>query len=387
MKATTTIKLIVLAVVATIAPVIALGAGSAPGTSTFEIKLPRGIPEDLWAYFIPKDNPMTSAKVELGRRLFFDPLLSSDSTISCASCHDPKRAFTDGKVVAEGISGRKGKRNSPTLLNAMFNTGQFWDGRAGSLEEQAKMPLTNPDEMGNRSFDEVVKRLSGIPEYAREFQSVFGGPVTIERLARAVAAFERTLVSGDSPLDRYLAGDVNALTDEQRSGMFLFRGKARCGVCHAFNLNFSVFGTFPFLTDGNYRNTGVAAAFPAFDALARTAVAASRDKTGKGITELAKDERAALLGRFMVSSNALDIGAFRTPSLRNVAMTAPYFHDGSVATLEDVVRFYLKGGNANPNRDWQLEPVLLTETEQHSLVEFLKALTSEDARRLSNENQ
>jgi len=383
MRPNSALKLVVILTLACLVPLLVHAADTRANTSSFEIQIPRGITQELWSYFIPADNPMTGAKVELGRTLFFENRLSADGSISCASCHDPKRAFTDGKPVAEGIGGRHGARNSPTLLNAMFNTGQFWDGRAGTLEDQAKLPLTNADEMGNPTSDSVVARLGAIPEYVKRFEEVFGGPVTLDCLAKAIAAFERTLVSGDSPVDRYVAGDVNALGDAARSGLLLFRGKARCAVCHAFNQNFAAFATFPFFTDGNYRNTGVAMNFTGFNVLARRALAASRDETSKSIVELAKQERAAELGRFAISGNALDIGAFRTPSLRNIALTAPYFHDGSAATLEDVVRFYVKGGNENPNRDWQLEPVALTESEQRDLVEFLKALTSDDARRLS----
>lgn len=344
--------------------------------------MPLGIPADLWTYFVPNGNPVTAAKVELGRKLFFDARLSADGKVSCASCHDPKRAFTDGRKVAEGIGGRLGTRNSPTLLNSMFSTGQFWDGRADTLEEQAKMPLTNKDEMGNQSLDEALSKIAEVPEYVREFQQVFGGPVTIDGFAKAVAAFERTLVSGDAPIDRYVAGDLNALSEPARNGLILFRTKARCGVCHVFNQNFAAFATFPFFTDGNYRNTGVAVNFSGFNALARRAMAAARDESGEALAALSKHERAGELGRFVTTGNTLDIGAFRTPSLRNVELTAPYFHDGSAATLDDVVRFYVKGGNENPNRDWQLEPVALTENEQRDLVAFLKALTSDDARRM-----
>jgi cytochrome c peroxidase len=376
------IKLAVIAFILLL-PAVVWAADSNLSTSSFEIKLPLGIPRDLWAYFIPQDNPMTAAKVELGRRLFFEPRLSADRTVSCATCHDPKRAFTDGKRIAEGIGGRTGVRNSPTLLNAMFNAGQFWDGRAGSLEEQAKMPLINSIEMGNRSLDGVVDRIASMPEYTGDFGRVFGSAVTIENIAKAIGAFERTLVSANSPLDRYLAGDVNAMSEPARNGLTLFRGKARCGVCHALNQNFAAFATFPFLTDMNYRNTGIAANYVGFDSLARRAMAASRERSSEPTTELLKHERAGELGRFLISGNTLDVGAFRTPSLRNVELTAPYFHDGSAATLEDVVRYYVKGGNPNANRDWQLEPVSLTESEQRDLVAFLKALTSDDARHLA----
>jgi cytochrome c peroxidase len=380
----TTLSRIKIATVAIfmLVPVLVRASDSSVESSSPEIRLPLGIPEDLWAYFIPKDNPMSSAKIELGRKLFFEPRLSADGSVSCATCHDPGRAFTDGKRVAEGIGGRHGTRNSPTLLNAMFNGGQFWDGRAASLEEQGKMPLINPDEMGNRSLDEVATRIGAVPEYAREFQQVFGTTVAIDGIAKAIAAFERTLVSANSPFDRYLAGDVNAMSDAARSGMALFRGKARCGVCHAFNQNFSTFATFPFLTDMNYRNTGIAANYEGFGALARRAMNAARDQSDGVSSEVARHERAGELGRFLISGNTLDVGAFRTPSLRNVELTAPYFHDGSAATLEDVVRYYVKGGNQNLNRDWQLEPVALNDDEQRSLVEFLKALTSDDARRM-----
>jgi cytochrome c peroxidase len=381
MKRTSAVKLAVIGVLAILTPSLVRAGDSNGGSSGLEVKMPLGIPIDLWTYLVPNDNPITAAKVELGRKLFFDARLSADGKVSCASCHDPKRAFTDGRKVAEGIGGRLGPRNSPTLLNAMFSSGQFWDGRAESLEAQAKMPLTNMDEMGNRSLEEALAKIASVPEYISGFRHVFGGPVTIDGFAKAVAAFERTLISGDAPVDRYVAGDLNALSEAARNGMILFRTRARCGVCHVFNQNFAAFATSPFFTDGNYRNTGVAANFSGFNALARQAMAATRDESGAGLAAMVKHERAAELGRFVTTGNTLDIGAFRTPSLRNVELTAPYFHDGSAATLADVVRFYLKGGNENPNRDWQLEPVSLTESEQRDLIEFLKALTGDDARR------
>jgi cytochrome c peroxidase len=342
-----------------------------------------GIPADLWSYFIPKDNALTPAKVELGRQLFFDPLLSADSSVSCATCHDPHRGFTDGRKTAVGIANRQGARNTPTILNAMFNSTMFWDGRADSLEQQAILPLVNPDEMGNSSHEQVVRRIAGVTAYAEQFQMVFGKAVTIDSVAKAIAAYERTLVSGNAPLDRFLAGDRNAMSEPAQRGFNLFRTKARCTVCH--NLNTS----FPFLTDGNYRNTGVAANFAGFDALSRLATptgshaGAPADRGTSPRMTLEKQEGAAELGRFMVSDNALDVGAFRTPSLRNVELTAPYFHDGSAATLGDVIRFYNQGGNATPNRDWELQVINLSEAEQKDLIEFLKCLTSDDARKLA----
>jgi len=349
----------------------------ASGTEYY-LQLPIGIPADLWSYFIPKDNALTPAKVALGRQLFFDRRLSADGSVSCATCHDPNRAFTDGRKTAVGIGNRTGARNTPTLLNAMFNSTMFWDGRADSLEQQAILPLVNLDEMGNASHDHVVTRLAAIPEYAGQFQSVFGKAVSLDSLAKAIAAYERTLVSGNAPFDRFLAGDTRAMSEAAGRGFNLFRTRARCSVCHSLN------NSFPFLTDGNYRNTGVAANFTGFEELARRAVNGNGEQPGALAArhnELAKQTGSAELGRFMVSDNALDVGAFRTPSLRNVELTAPYFHDGSAATLADVLRFYNQGGNTNTNRDWELQAISLSEAEQKDLIEFLKCLTSDDARR------
>ncbi len=332
--------------------------------------IPLGLPADTWDYYVPKKNPMTPAKIELGRKLFFDARLSADGRISCASCHDPKLAFTDGRGVAEGIAGRRGSRNSPTLLNAMFNTGQFWDGRADTLEDQAVQPLVNPLEMGNDSYGEVVKRLQAIPEYRADFQSVFGSEVKIELIGKAIAAYERALVSGDSPLDRYLAGDQNAIREEAKRGFALFRGKARCSRCHTFN------DALPFFTDFNYHNTGVAMNHPSFDKFSREAYAViDTDRAREVIDALAKKEGGQELGRVLITYQVFDIGSYRTPSLRNIGLTAPYFHDGSAKTLADVVRFYNKGGNPNINREWDLDMLALTENEQRDLVAFLESLT------------
>jgi cytochrome c peroxidase len=367
----------------TILALLCLYAGRpASASDQFSLKVPLGIPNELWYYFIPKDNALTEAKVELGRQLFFDPRLSADGSVSCATCHDPQRAFTDGRKTAVGIGNRKGTRNTPTLLNAMFNSTMFWDGRADTLEQQAVLPLVNADEMGNDSHDQVLNRIRALPGYTRQFQSVFGQPVTLSALAKAIAAYERTLISGNAPLDRFLAGDRGAMSESAQRGLLLFRTRARCTVCH--NLNAS----FPFLTDGNYRNTGVAANFAGFESLSRSATNAAANHaanhnanhgaSARAVME--KREGAAELGRFMVSEDALDVGAFRTPSLRNVELTAPYFHDGSAATLSDVLSFYSRGGNASTNRDWELQVINLSEAEQKDLIEFLKCLTSDDAR-------
>lgn len=337
--------------------------------------IPLGLPADTWDHYVPRKNPMTPAKIELGRKLFFDARLSADRRVSCASCHDPKLAFTDGRAVAEGIAGRRGARNSPTLLNAMFNTGQFWDGRADTLEDQAVQPLVNPLEMGNGSYDEVVNRLRAIPEYHAEFQSVFGSEARIEFVGLALAAYERTLVSGGAPFDRFVAGDRDAIGESARRGFALFRGKARCSRCHTFN------DALPFFTDFNYHNTGVAMNHPNFDKLSRQAYAVA--ETGKAremIDALGKQEGGQELGRVLITYQVFDIGSYRTPSLRNVALTAPYFHDGSAKTLADVVRFYNSGGRQNINLEWDLAALALAEDEQRDLVAFLESLTGFEIR-------
>lgn len=374
MSRTPGIKLAVLLLF--ISAISALARAEEPAADIFKIDLPTGISYEVWSYFVPRNNPLTPARVELGRRLFFDARLSADGTVSCATCHDPKLGFADGKAVAEGVGGRRGARNSPTLLNAMFNSGQFWDGRAQSLEEQAKLPLIDPNEMGNASYEQVVERVRSLPEYEEGFRKAFGGPATIELIGKAIASFERTLVSGNSPFDRLNAGDRKAMSDAAQRGLFLFRTKGRCAICH----NFSA--AFPFFTDQNYRNTGVGVNHPSFMNLTRRALESARRREGTDLLRRAfVEDGSAELGRFLVTGNSLDIGAFRTPSLRDVELTSPYFHDGSAKTLKDVLLFYVKGGNDNPVRDWQLEPVDLSEAEQADLIEFLKALTGDDSQR------
>lgn len=335
-----------------------------------KLAIPLGLPADTWSYYVPRTNPMTAAKVELGRKLFFDARLSADGKISCASCHDPKLAFGDAKPVAEGISGKVGSRNSPSLLNAMFYPNQFWDGRAEGLEDQAIQPLTNPIEMGNASYDQVVARLKTLPEYRAEFLSVFGGEVTIARIGQAISAYERTLVSGDSPFDRFNAGDQSAMSDAAKRGLTVFRGRGRCSRCHSFS------EALPFFTDFQYHNTGVAMNDPRYDKLSRIAFdAVDTEQAKEVIDRLAQQPGGEELGRVRFSYVVFDIGAFRTPTLRNIALTAPYFHDGSARTLADVVKFYNEGGKLNVAREWDLAPLALTDQEQRDLVAFLESLT------------
>ena len=193
-----------------------------------EPPIPLGLPSDTWRYWVPADNPLTPEKVALGQRLFFDQRLSADGTVSCATCHRPELGYTDGRAVAEGIGGRRGTRNSMSLLNVIYNPAQFWDGRVDTLEEQALEPLVNPVEMGNRSVEEVVERLRQDAGYRAEFQRAFGGGIDGAAIARAIASFERTLLSGNSPYDRFQAGEATALSPAARRGMCVFRGRGRC---------------------------------------------------------------------------------------------------------------------------------------------------------------
>lgn len=330
----------------------------------------RGLPADIQDYYVPKSNPLTAEKIELGRRLFFDRRLSADATVSCATCHDPQLGFADGKRAAIGVGGRLGTRNSPTILNVLFNPSQFWDGRADTLEDQAPQPLTNPLEMGNASVDEVIARLRADAEYACAFRRVFGGEPTAARFAQAIAAYERTLVAGDSPFDRFMAGETEAISEAARRGFALFRGRARCSRCHTFTEQ------MPFFTDFAYHNTGVAAGHPRFESLSTRAFrAVSAPNARELIDALGREEGGDELGRMLQSYLVFDLGSFRTPTLRNIALTAPYFHDGSAETLGDVVRFYNEGGRRNLNREWDLNALNLTDAEQRDLVAFLESLT------------
>jgi cytochrome c peroxidase len=328
-------------------------------------KLPPGLPADLWEVLVPPDNPVTPEKVELGRRLYFDKRLSRDGTISCATCHDPAKGFADGRKVSDGIGGKKGARNAPTVLNAVFNEFQFWDGRAPSLEEQAKGPMINPVEMGFGTHADLVANLRAAKAYDADFQKIFGRDANIEDVVAAIAAFERTVVSGDSPFDRFMAGNKAALSESAQRGWALWNGKARCNTCHPFG------DATPNFSDNKFHNIGVAAKGRDFAAIARKAASIADP------AELAFHPDFTELGRFVVTKQPKDIGAFKTPGMRDVALTAPYMHDGSEATLLDVVNFYDRGGEPNPYLDGGIVPLKLTEQEKKDLVAFMESLTGQ----------
>ncbi|MFQ5963380.1 MAG: cytochrome-c peroxidase [Candidatus Scalinduaceae bacterium] len=330
----------------------------------YELNLPSYVLEPI----IPEDNPLMKGKVDLGQKLYFDKRLSADDTVSCATCHDPNKGFADGEVVAIGIKGQKGARNSPTVLNAAFFDTQFWDGRALTLEEQAKLPITNPIEMGMPSHDAALEKISNIPEYRTDFKTVFStDSITIDHIAQAIASFERTLISFNSPFDRFMAGVDDAISASAKRGWELFQGKARCLTCHEFNVS------YPFFTDNKFHNIGVAMKDKDFGPLARKADSPDADPSA-----LAREKASSELGRFLVTKEPKDIGAFKTSGLRDIASTAPYMHDGSEPTLESVIEFYDKGGVPNPNLDGGIRPLNLSEEEKKDLVEFMKALTSDD---------
>ena len=261
---------------------------------------------------VPDANPLTPQKIALGRKLFFDKRLSLDGTLSCGTCHDPKLAFSDGRKVARGIGGAEGTRSAPAIVNRGYGRTFFWDGRSKTLEQQALEPILNPKELG--MTEALVESRTGLK---------------IAKVTAALASYVRTIRSGDSRFDRYAAGKSGALNEQEKAGLALFRGKARCSACHA-GPNFS---------DESFHNTGIAW----------------------------KDGR--------LSDDGAGEGKFKVPTLREVARTAPYMHDGSIATLEDVVEYYDRGGNVNPGLDEDLHPLHLVAEERRALVAFLRSLS------------
>ena len=327
-------------------------------------RLPLGLSQGSSQITGLDENPLTRAKIELGRQLYFDTRLSVDSTVSCASCHDPSMGYTAQTKTGIGIKGQAGGRNSPVSFNRILSDKQFWDGRAGSLEAQAIGPIENPIEMGF-THEGVVKRLASIPVYAKQFEKIFGS-VTIEAVGQAIAAFERVIVTAPSPYDyneqwrafknlepedleddpelAKLYADAAAgvkahpMSESAKRGReIFFTEKGNCTACHV-GAN---------LADEKYHNIGVG-----------------------------MDEEDHDIGRHAVSKDDVDIGAFKTPTIRNVALTAPYMHDGSVATLEEVVEWYDKGGHPSKHLSTKIKPLNLNDAEEADLVEFMKACTS-----------
>ncbi|MDB6125601.1 MAG: cytochrome peroxidase [Pedosphaera sp.] len=335
-----------------------------------------GLPLDQTRATIPPDNPQTPEKVALGQKLFFDGRLSADGTVACATCHDPARAFTDGKPVSVGIHGQAGQRNSPTVLNALYNKTQFWDGRVTTLEEQAELPITNPIEMGQTNMDAAVASIQAIKEYRDSFQSVFGRPPNTPDVLRAIASYERTLLSFNSPFDRFIAGDGNAIDDSAKRGWKLFNTQARCNKCHALSDNQPNLTNF---TDNDFHNIGVGIIRHHIVPLARQAEQLVNSGNSAAIDRAAIQSKMSVLGRFLVTKKQPDIASFKTQNLRNLLLTAPYFHDGSQETLWDTMDHYNKGdGVQNPFLDQDIQPLALSEDQINDLVALMASLTSDD---------
>ena len=288
------------------------------------------VPSGILPPEVPADNPPTAAKIALGKKLYFEKRLSTDGTVACATCHDPRHGFSDprDKPTSAGVGGALGTRNSPTTLNAAFLASQFWDGRAATLEDQALQPLTNPIEHGFPDQKAVLAKLATLEEYPALFAAAFGSKEqTPARIGQAIASFERTLLTLDAPIDRFLAGDKQAISESAQRGWELFNAKARCNTCHG------RIDVLPLFTDDQFHNIGVGVAKTDFATVSRKVAAMAQ--SGESIDELAlTNEAASELGRFLVTRESKDLGAFKTPQLRNVALTAPYMHDGSEATLE-----------------------------------------------------
>lgn len=333
-------------------------------------KVPAGVNAAVWASLIPKGNTGSMEEVALGRELYFEPKLSRDGTVACATCHDVSRGFTDQRNTSEGIGDQVGRRNSPTTLNAALFSTQFWDGRSKTLEDQARLPITNPIEMGMKDESTAVAAIASDPKYVALFQKTYGRAPNMDDIARALAAFERTLIFLDAPFDRFLRGDDKAISADARAGWALFNGKGRCNSCHQMNTS------NPLGTDNRFHNIGVSARHQNFEDLASKALAAlAKDDSVDTIDRLALETDLSELGRFVVTRNRADIGAFKTQQIRNIGITAPYMHDGSLQTLWDVVDHYNKGGEVNAFIDGGIEPLNLSEDEVSQLVAFMFTLT------------
>jgi len=333
-------------------------------------KPPQSLDPVVWEAFIPKDNAMTPQRVALGHKLYFETRLSADGTVACATCHDVTRGFTDQLTVSEGIKDQHGHRNAPTTLNVALLQTVFLDGRSPTLEHQAKLPIINPIEMGMPDGQAAVDAIKDDPEYQAAFKKAYGRDVNYDDIGRAIGAFERTLVFVDSPFRRFLAGDEDAISPEAKKGWMLFNEEGRCMSCHPMN------PSNPLGTDNRFHNVGVSARHQDFEGLAKQAIKALKeDNSEERIDELALTTDMSELGRFMVTKNRSDIGAFRTLILLNIGITPPYMHDGSVETLWDVMDHYNKGGEPNLFLDGGIEPLALSDTQIDQLVAFLFTLT------------
>lgn len=307
---------------------VALVVGGAKGAD-YKLRLPLGLQEQ--AAYIPDDNPLTPEKIVLGKQFFWDKRWSFNGTVACVSCHPPDHGWSDPAQFSMHANGKPTARHAPTIVNRLFSDRQLWTGLRASLEEQAIKD-------SNRTDEKVVEHLGAIPAYREQFRKVFGTDINPDGVGKAIAAYVRTILSGNSPYDRFIVGDKSSLSPQAQRGFALFEGKARCVRCHT-GFNF---------TDEGYHNIGV------------------------GMSKENPD-----LGRFTVTKNEADNGTFKTPTLRDVAKRGPYMHDGGEKTLEDVIAYYNKGGIKNPWLSKEIQPLNLSKQEQSDLVAFLRSLTGE----------
>lgn len=356
--------------------VVVAAALAGPATSALAAA-PLGLPPVP----IPADNPQTQAKIELGDTLFHDPRFSADGKVSCSTCHDRAKGFTDNLRVSKGFNDLTGTRNAPTVLNSAYLTTLFWDGREPDLEGQSKQPPINPVEGGLPDHRPIIAILRTDPAYVKAFREVFDvapEDITIDHYAKAIASFERTLIAGDSPFDRFFyGGDPEAMSEAAIRGFRVFTGQGRCVSCHTVEQTQALF------TDNRFHNIGVG--FKRIrgkeNDIAAKFLAAKQGGADVDVTVLT-DPDASELGRFAVSEDLTTVGAFKTSTLRNVDLTAPYMHDGSLKTLEDVVDFYNNGGREDENDPTSeflsggIRPLNLSDGQKADLVEFMKALTS-----------
>jgi cytochrome c peroxidase len=358
--------------------VLILGLIQLFGSDMPETKTPLGLPTITY----PANNPQTPEKIALGEKLFNDKRFSTTGEVSCATCHDAKKGFTDSPLkVSEGINKLTGTRNAPTVINSIYFKSMFWDGRSPDLEDQALHPFINPVEMGLKDHQPILDIVTSDAEYVAAFKNVFGksgADVTMKEVTQAIAAFERTIVSGNSPFDRYFyGGEVGALTEQQIKGFDLFVNKGRCVSCHVIEQTQALF------TDNRFHNVGVG-----INDIQDEVPELAGEYIGANIRadevdmEVLTNKSSSELGRFALTTEFDDLGSFKTPTLRNIDVTAPYMHDGSLATLRDVIVHYNNGGvtvEGNPVNDFLsggIRPLNLTDEEIDALVTFMEALTS-----------
>ncbi len=330
---------------------------------------------------VPADNPQTPAKIALGDKLFHDKRFSADGKVACANCHEKTKGFTDHLPVSKGFNDLTGTRNAPTIINAAYMTTLFWDGREPDLEGQSKQPSVNPVEGGLPNHEPILATIRGDEAYVKAFQDVFGvaaDAITMDQVAKAIASFERTIVAGDSPFDRYYyGGDTKAMNAAQVRGLAVFVGQGRCVSCHRIEQTQALF------TDNRFHNIGIG--FKRIQGK-ETDTAAAFVHSKRAGAEVDKtvliNANMSELGRFAVTENPTEVGAFKTATLRNIAVTEPYMHDGSLKTLDDVVNFYNNGGRLKETDPLSgflsggIRPLNLSEQQKKDLVAFLKALTS-----------